>query len=86
MALLGFKTATYWEKVKLTELFDREKEGRWMALTVILGSLGLKTVKKTMRTIMTMKIKKIVATIHDARFVLPDGGGLCLLLLCIFDI
>lgn len=78
--MLGFLTVTYWENVKLTVLLDMEKDGSWTEFTEILGSLGLKTVKKTIRITITTKIKKIVATIHEAKFVRPDGG-LCGLLI-----
>lgn len=53
---------------------ERENEGSWMELTEILGSLGLNRVKKRMRITIATNIKKIVATMQDARFVRPDGG------------
>lgn len=52
-----------------------EKDGSWTAVTAIAGVLGLNKVKKMMRMMIVMKIKKMVATMHEARFVLPDGGG-----------
>lgn len=75
---MGFSSETCWEKVRVTEELEMEKEGSWMAVTVILGSLGLKIVKKMMRITMIMKIKKMAATTHDVRFGLPeaDAGGL----------
>lgn len=61
--------------MKLTVLLEMENDGSWMEVTEILGSLGLKTVKKTMRITITTKIKKIVATIHEAKFVRPEPDG-----------
>lgn len=41
--------------------------------------------KKTIRIMITRKIKKIVATMHEARFVRPEGG-LCGLLIFSTDL
>ncbi|CAI9772648.1 unnamed protein product [Fraxinus pennsylvanica] len=65
---------TYSENVKVTVPLEIEKEGSWTAFTEILGSLGLKREKNTIRTTMAMNIRKIIATMHEAKFVRPLGG------------
>lgn len=62
----------------MTEELEMENEGSWTAVTVILGSLALKMVKKMMRITTIMKNRKMAATTHDVRFLRPDaaGGGL----------
>lgn len=52
-----------------------ENDGSWTAVTVIMGFFGLNNVKKIIRIMIVMKSKKMVATMHEARFVRPDGGG-----------
>lgn len=51
------------------------KDGSWTAVTATVGFLGLNKVKKMMRMMIVTKIKKMVATMHEARFVRPVGGG-----------
>lgn len=59
--------------MKLAVLLETANDGSWTALTEILGSFGLKTVKYTMRKTASRNSKKTVATAQEARFVRFEG-------------
>lgn len=67
--------------MKVIVLFDSENDGIWIDVTEICGDFGLKRVKNRIRRMIMMKIMKIVATTHDAKFVLPDD--LCCLFMVV---
>lgn len=67
--------------MKVIVLFESENDGIWIDETEICGDFGLKRVKNRIRRMIMMKIMKIVATTHEAKFVLPDD--LCCLFMVV---